>query len=97
MPTDWPVAETELARRIKTRFSGDPRHVESVNKNRGGRETAPARPESNASFNEDEGTEEDVDQRENPIKLDDIISSVSEGAGEETLETVRRLRVENTS
>lgn len=97
MPTDWPAAETELARGIKTRFYGDPRHVDSVNKNRSGRETA--KPEWGESFNNEEATpedgEEDVNRRENSINFDDIISTVSE-AGEETLGMVR-IRVENTA
>lgn len=98
MPTDWPITETDLVRRIKTKFNGNPRYVEIADnfvKNSGEPEAVGSMP--NVYYNDEsgvEGGEEDYNHSNHakyvkPIKsvnLDDIVSTVSET--EETVETV---------
>lgn len=31
MPTDWSIVDSDLVHKIKTKFNGNPRHVEVVN------------------------------------------------------------------
>lgn len=94
MPTDWPHYGTELVRRIKKKFNGNPRHVEISNKpsNRVHENVA-----SKALLYDEEGVKEEDEQQhygqmtQHNIMLDDIISTVTEAEGME--ESVRKHKI----
>jgi len=76
MPTDWSVIETDLVRKIKTRFHGNPRYLEWIDKsNKKSHETTERPIAPSIVFNDDylEGGEEEVKNLES-LTYNDIVS-----------------------
>jgi len=87
MPTDWSTLETDLVRKIKTKFYGNPRYVEIIgNSNKKSQETTehPIAQNVELKFDE-EGGEEDITNI-NSLTYNDIVSVTVET--DEIMETV---------
>ncbi|CAI6355248.1 unnamed protein product [Macrosiphum euphorbiae] len=79
MPTDWSTLQTDMVRKIKTKFYGNPRYVEIIgNSNKKSQETAetPIAPNVVLTFDE-ELVEEDINNLDS-LKYDDVVSITAE-------------------
>lgn len=87
MPTDWSTHETDMVRKIKIKFYGDPRHVETIgNSNKKSLETTEHPIAQNVEFKfDEEGGEEDIINVDG-LTYDDIVSVTAET--DEIMETV---------
>lgn len=64
MPTDWSIVDSDLVHKIKTKFNGNPRHVEVVHQlNKKSHETTTFSFTPSVIFNE-ETTEENEEHKE---------------------------------
>lgn len=87
MPTDWSTLETDMVRKIKNKFYGDPRHVEIIgNSNKKSHETTehPIAQNVELKFDEEGGEEEIINI--NNLTYDDVVSVTAET--DEIMETV---------
>jgi len=87
MPTDWSTLQTDMVRKIKTKFYGNPRYVEVIgNSYKKSQETTeyPIAPNLVLKFDE-EGGEEDINDVHN-LTYDDVVSVTAET--DEIMETV---------
>lgn len=87
MPTDWSTLETDMVRKLKTKFYGNPRYVETIdNSHKKSQETTeyPIAPSVALKFDE-EGGEEDINNVES-LTYNDVVSVTAET--DEMMETV---------
>lgn len=74
MPTDWPIIDSDLVHKIKTKFNGNPRYVEVVNKiNKKSHETTESLLARSINFNEEYMEEGNEEHKEEIKKLESEI------------------------
>lgn len=73
MPTDWSILESNWVTKLKTRFNGNPRHVEMINELEKTSNEITEHLSASSLTSNDEYLEGGEEQRENTKKLESVI------------------------
>lgn len=71
MPTDWSARDVRTVRRIKTKFTGNPRYVEGIDSEFTGGKPLSAEPTANLALKDDDNDDDD-DYDETEERNDDM-------------------------
>jgi len=91
MPTDWSTLETDMVRKLKTKFYGNPRYVETIdNSNKKSQETTEYSIAPNLALKHDDyaegGEEDNIMNNVESLTYNDVVSVTAEF--DEIMETV---------